>query len=384
MKKDKEKKRQEQNSCALSVETGKTNNPFNILNGYTPLSQPQDRLYRALREGIPIIDAAVYKIINLVGGFRVAAENKKSQQSLDRFLANVRVNSVQCGIETFISQYLDSLLTYGTSVGEIVLDFDGNIAALYNAPLDCLEIKCGSSPLDVKLFSKGDAAAVPIRHPERVVMSVLNPEAGKITGNSLLKGLPFVSNILLKIYNTVGINFERVGNVRFAVIYNPGENPMDKSNLGKRTKAIATEWSNAMRETGSVRDFVCAGDVDIKVIGADNQVIDTEVPVKQMLEQIIAKLGIPPFMLGLSWSSTERMSSQQADLLTSELEAYRRILTPVITKIALTYLRSNGFTDDIEVIWNDITLQDEVELAKARLYNAQADEIIGTGGDKDE
>lgn len=384
MRKNKEQKRQERNISALSVETGNTNNPFSILGSYTPLSQPQDRLYRALREGIPIIDAAVYKIINLVGGFRVTTENQKSQQSLNRFLESVKVNSMQCGIEAFISQYLDSLLTYGTSVGEIVLDFDGNIAALYNAPLDCLEIKCGSSPLDVRLFSRSGAAAVPIRHPERVVMSVLNPEAGKITGNSLLKGLPFVSNILLKIYNTVGINFERIGNVRFAVIYNPGENPIDKSNLGKRTKAIATEWSNAMRETGSVRDFVCAGDVDIKVIGADNQVIDTEVPVKQMLEQIIAKLGVPPFMLGLSWSSTERMSSQQADLLTSELEAYRRILTPVISKIALTYLRSNGFTDDIEVVWNDITLQDEVELAKARLYNAQADELIGAGGDKDE
>lgn len=40
-------------------------------------------------------------------------------------------------------------------------------------------------------------------------------------------------------------------------------------------------------------------------------------------------------MLSLSWSSTERMSSQQADVLTSELEAYRRLLTPVIEKFAV-------------------------------------------------
>ena len=57
----------------------------------------------------------------------------------------------------------------------------------------------------------------------------------------------------------------------------------------------------------------------IKVIGADNQVLDSQVPVRQMLEQIVAKLGVPPFLLGLSWSTTERMSAQQADLLTSEL-----------------------------------------------------------------
>lgn len=64
---------------------------------------------------------------------------------------------------------------------------------------------------------------------------------------------------------------------------------------------------------------MAVGDVSIKVIGADNQWIDTEVPVRQMLEQIVAKLSIPPFMLGLSWSTTERMSKQQADGLTSEL-----------------------------------------------------------------
>lgn len=60
------------------------------------------------------------------------------------------------------------------------------------------------------------------------------------------------------------------------------------------------------------------GDVDIKVIGADNQILDSEVPVRQILEQLIARTGIPPFLLGLNWSTTERMSAQQADLMTSE------------------------------------------------------------------
>ena len=50
---------------------------------------------------------------------------------------------------------------------------------------------------------------------------------------------------------------------------------------------------------GAIKDFVAVGDVDIKVIGADNQMIGTEVPVRQMLEQIVAKLGMPPFLLGL-------------------------------------------------------------------------------------
>ena len=95
-----------------------------------------------------------------------------------------------------------------------------------------------------------------------------------------------------------------------------------------------------------------------------------------MLEQIVAKTGLPPFMLGLSWASTERMSSQQADVLTSELEAYRRILTPVIAKICRTFLRLNAMSDDILIEWDDITLQDQVELSRAMLYEAQAKQII--------
>ena len=75
---------------------------------------------------------------------------------------------------------------------------------------------------------------------------------------------------------------------------------------------------------------MAVGDVKASVIGADNQILDSEIPVRQMLEQIIAKTGLMPYMFGLSWSTTERMSQQQADILTTELESYRRIITPVL------------------------------------------------------
>ena len=123
---------------------------------------------------------------------------------------------------------------------------------------------------------------------------------------------------------------------------------------------------------GPVSDFVSVGDVSIKAIGADCQILDSEVPVRQILEQIVAKLGIPPFLLGLSWSSTERMSSQQSDILTSELESYRRLLNPVISRICAMWFRLNGITTDFSIEWDDITLQDTTELAAARYQNARA------------
>ena len=91
-----------------------------------------------------------------------------------------------------------------------------------------------------------------------------------------------------------------------------------------------------------------------------------------ILEQLVARTGIPPFMLGLSWSSTERMSSQQADMLTTEITAIRRTITPVVERICRLWLRMHGYTCGFEVLWEDINLQDEVEDARAALYLEQA------------
>ena len=181
----------------------------------------------------------------------------------------------------------------------------------------------------------------------------------------------------MRIYECIGQNFDRAGNVRYAVTYKPSENSGEIAFSKERAMQIAREWADGMNSAkyGQVKDFVAVGDVDIKVIGAENQLFDTNVPVRQLLEQITAKLSIPPFLLGLNWTSTERMSSQQADILTSELEYYRRILTPVITDIGNAYLCSEGIEAVCRAEWDNIKLQDESDLAEARLKNAQAREI---------
>ena len=95
-------------------------------------------------------------------------------------------------------------------------------------------------------------------------------------------------------------------------------------------------------------------------------------PVGQILEQLVAKTGLPPFLLGLNWSTTERMSTQQADLLTSELWALRRTVEPMMLKICRTFLALEGLDTRVDIIWDDISLQDITEEAKAELYLAQA------------
>ena len=177
----------------------------------------------------------------------------------------------------------------------------------------------------------------------------------------------------MKIYQTLGSNWERAGNVRYSVICKGGED-MDAAAVQERGRQVAQEWSKAMEDgkNGTVRDFVAVGDVEIKVIGGEAPILDSQIPVRQILEQLVAKTGLPPFLLGLSWSTTERMSTQQADILTSELWALRRTVEPMLRKVCRMYLALEGLDDQVSIVWNDISLQDITEEAKAELYKAQA------------
>ncbi len=345
--------------------------PFSAVGAQTSCER---RLYKALRESVPIIDAALYKIIRLVGGFKVRCSDKQAEKRLDEFLKTVRVNGSQRGIDSFISTFLDQLITYGTAVGEIVPERGcRGIAALYNASLDDVELEAGDNPFDIRYYTCTAAGErVPVRFPALIICSTLMNDPGKVYGTSVLKGLPFVSDILLKIINAVGTNWDRVGNVRFAVSYKPGEN--DRSFTKERAAQIASEWSKAMKSR-EPKDFVTVGDVGIKVIGAENQIPDCQIPSRMLLEQILSKLSIPPFLLGLSWSSTERMSSQQADILTTELEFYRKCLEDSIRRICEMFFKTEGIVTEHRIEWENINLQDEVELARARLLNAQADAL---------
>lgn len=339
----------------------------------------ENNLYDSLRSAVPVIDAALSKIVRLTGGYRLICSDESLQEELDFFVDEVDVGAVGKSLHSFTDSFLDSLLTYGNAVGEIILDTDTRrIVGLFNGNVNDIEIQTCSASNEKKFCVReenGDKTI--IQNPELLVFSSINTQAGQTYGISVLRGLPSLSSVLMRIYECIGQNYDRVGNVRYAVTYNPGNDPSEKAFAKDRAMQIAKEWSDGMNagRNGEIRDFVAVGDVDIKVIGSENQLYDTNIPVRQLLEQIVSKLSIPPFLLGLNWSSTERMSAQQADILTSELEYYRRRITPVIKKIGTAFLRTCGSDADVIVEWDNINLQDEVALADARLKNAKALEI---------
>lgn len=198
--------------------------PFGALDGYVPLRNGEIGLYRAIREAVPIVDAALLKLIRLVGGVAVQCADPRAQEGLDWFLKTVPTGRGQRGLQSFLDGYLDSLLTCGRAVGELVLDPDGRrVAALLCGNVANLEIKEGSSPLDVTLCARrktGQVEELPCQ--ELLLFTPFQPETDSPYGVSLLRSMPFLTEILLKIYQAIGMNWERMGNVRFAVVCRPG------------------------------------------------------------------------------------------------------------------------------------------------------------------
>lgn len=359
--------------------------PFSMLDDYVPLGGGEIMLYRQIREAVPVVDAAIMKLIRLTGGFELRCPDKRAERELNDFARTVDVGRGQKGLQTFINAYLDSMITCGRAVGEIVTRGNRDIAAVICGNVADVQIKEGESPMDFELCAMSDSGSIePLPRQELLMFTPFNPEADSPYGVSMLRSMPFLCGILMKIYQSIGLNWERAGNVRFAVVYKPQNDVLERGLARERASQIASQWSDAMQsgKNGAVRDFVAVGDVDIKVIGADNQILDSEVPVRQITEQLVARTGIPPFLLGLNWSTTERMSAQQADLMTSELESIRRTLDPVLEKICTLWLHLHGYACPVSVEWGTINLQDAVEEAKAALYIAQAEKIYGEEGEK--
>ena len=91
--------------------------PYAGLRSFTPQRGGELRLYQAVREAVPVVDAAVCKLIRLSGGALVFCEDPETEKRLRDFLERVPAGRGQYGINAFLEQYLESLLIYGGKPG---------------------------------------------------------------------------------------------------------------------------------------------------------------------------------------------------------------------------------------------------------------------------
>ena len=205
------------------------------------------------------MDAALRKLVRLAGGVKVSCRESAAQEGLDWFLQHVNTGRGQRGIQSFLDGYLDSMLTFGRAVGEVVpTGGAGRIAAvLCGNPAD-VEIREGESPLEFTLWGRDGDGAAPGSCPGRSCCS-LPPFSRRWAAlrreSAAVHALP--DRNPAEHLPGDGDELGADGNVRFAVVYKPGDAPLEQSMAQERSRQIAREWSAAMEagRDGRVRDL---------------------------------------------------------------------------------------------------------------------------------
>jgi len=345
--------------------------------------------YEYMREAIPVVDAAIGRLISLDGVITVSGKNDALVKEIREWMSNVRVNDLQRGIQAFHTSIANEAFEQGFGLGEfIVSPKRDDIIGLRVADSKFIRFKREKAGEGVKLFqlADGDLAYTELR-PETLIYFGLDNENQNPYGTPLFRSCEFVSQILVTIQNATRNVWERFGDPSFSIVYKTSRR--DGADHEARVKQMYAEFDTAIRakREGKSADFIRAIDrdseIDIKVIGADGQILELEVPARHVLEQIVAKSRLPPWMLGLHWSTTERLSNSEAEMLLADVATRQAALTPAFTDLVKTLLRLRGRTwkdGDWWIEWENVNLHDVVAQAQARFLNAQADYYYMTTG----
>ena len=336
-------------------------------------------LYKLLREAIPCLDTAISKLVLLVGKPTVIADEPLKSE-INAWLRSVRVNHLQQGFTAWVANHVDSMLWSGKAVGEIIPSNAGDdIYALRNLESDTIVYQqSAADPHTLVVCQQQTARADPVPlDPEWTVVNLRNPGTNP-HGVSLFRSLPFVAEILATMEQAFRQTWERFGSPTFRVNWTAPEGYADPT--GEKTTAIMAGIESAFveameaRKQGKIRDFFTSS-VEVSVIGADGHVLDFQEPYLAIMQQIAGVTGLPYWMLGFPWGTTERLSTQQADVLIATIDGIWDELYPDVYRIIERRLALTGARGDFEVVREATTLQDAVETARGKMMEAQAERV---------
>jgi hypothetical protein len=371
--------------------------------------QVNPSLYEAMREAIPAIDGSINRLVTMDGIIAVEGENDAIVQEVDEWMRNVRVNDLQVGFQSFKDGIGNETYEQGFALGEYVADAAGKdivqlrvadskgvqfrregsaLQCFYQPPTERTARGDGTDRVEQILrrslggMTVGDVIGLgyrPVNLASCVYQSIHN-EADNPYGTSIMRGMEFVARILLAIENATEQTWNRLGDPPLQVTYKTKNRTIKQADLDKRQAAIAENVAKVMqgKRGGNSAEFVMAvgadDEIEIKVIGAQDKIIEIEAPARHVLEQIVAKTGLPSWMLGYHWSTAERLAESQGIIVLQESNTRWARSAPGYEHVVAAMLRLRGRTwkpGDWRMVQRLPNLADELKRAQAEFLRAQ-------------
>jgi hypothetical protein len=357
-----------------------TTSPFG--NPYAFIPQGQDLLlYEQLVSTVPVLNAALTKTVELIGTARFEHADDAVEAELKDWLARVRVNRTQHGFANWQNTWMIDHLTYGRAHAELIPTVGSrDLGAIQELHPRTIAFRPTPGIYDVEIVQwqtgKGDQVTL---NPATLITAIYDARTDNPYGSSLLFGLPFVAEIMSAMMLNLGETWKRYGTPAYWGNWKPPENfndPKGEISEGVKSSILAGLRDVQIRRSkGDIADFVTTGDVTLAVLGAQGEILEFTLPFRSICEQVVAKTGLPPMMLGLQWQAGERIGADQAKLLSARIDAIRQALEPELLYVVQLRQALAGQPMDVQLCWNAPTLIDAVETAQGELWQAQAEKL---------
>lgn len=356
--------------------------PFQLIAPRGP-EQLQVALFRSLRRAIPTCDLAVRRKKALLGTFRVECPNPRVQRVLDEFLEAVPVitgptGTLVAGYRAYLDMLVDAAYEVGWGAGELVpsRDLRGISRMLVAAPESLRFRPVPNGGWEAGTETSGSFRPLP--HPERVGHLAFSRVEGRPYGQSLFHSVTGFSRIFEQIWASVYQNWWRFGNLRFVVTVEGGPDATE-ADVRKMVGDAMGNFDQVMQagRRGQVRDFFSGfhrgAKLNISVLGADATTLDFSEPYEAMLDQIAAACGLPDWMLGLHRGTTERKSTNELDMVISDVWHDRESVESLVRADLSQVLTFAGLADgEFAIVWEPVALLDQYRDAQTALIGAQA------------
>lgn len=371
--------------------------------------QISPHLFEAMREAVPIIDAGINRLVELDGIVRVEGNNQALVDEINAWMETVRVNDAETGLQAFYTSQGNEANEQGFGVGEwtarkdgkgidrlrvadskgIVFVRDGDKLRTYyravpsqssgSTGLDTVESLLRRTP-NLSPATLLDKDYVEL-DPRRLLYVAVNPEADNPYGTSMLRSLELTTQVLLRIQNAMGRAWTRFGDPPLHMQYKTKNARITETQLDARRKTLASELATTLqaKENGNSIDLVTAtgmlDEIMIDVIGAASVAMDPEQPLKHITDQICAKFGLPPWLLGVDGTVGAGQAERQSEMVLQSSKTRFERRRPSLTGLVATHLRLAGRTwkaGDWELVQELPNLQDMMKIAQAEFLHAQA------------
>lgn len=410
------------NQGGMLAAAQRQSSPMGAWSGVIGQWQPRARspyLLEALREAIPILEGGINRLVTLDGIITVEGDNDALVQEIDTWMRNVPVNDLECGYQAFYAGQGAEHYEQGVGLGEFIYDRRGRdviglrvadskglafvretdrLRVFYRTPEATRDLRPDGLGAVEQLLSgttRGDTVSG-LRSEGFVELdarqcsfALHRPEADDPYGVSILRSMPFVAQILLKMENAAGRAWERFGDPSFHVHYGTKNRKVDAAEADRRARAIAADLAKALqaKARGNSVDLSTAAAMDdeitIGVIGANGTALEIEAPARHILEQIVAGFGLPGWMLGVTWSQAAGIGEQQSVIVLQEAQTRFELREPQLRRPVEAMLRARGRTwknGDWKLVQVTPNLMDIQKRAQADFLAAQTAMMMGQAG----